>query len=77
MPEYALTTMQAQKLTDAQQQFTAAQLVAQQATKAAEAALARRNDIIALVLDAHGAPLTAEVDLARGVVVVPDTPAEQ
>jgi len=54
---------------------------ANQRTQAAYAEFERQramlNDIIEVVLDAHRAPRESEIDLQRGVIVMPDPRSEE
>lgn len=65
-----LSQTQIQKLAVASQRARAAEAEAQQQR-------AILNDLIEMTLDAHGAPQDAQIDLQRGVLILPEPDAPQ
>lgn len=69
-----LSDVQVRKLLGLQEEANNAMLEAQQAQKAALQARQRVSDMVEVVLDAHGAPETAQIDLQHGVIILPEEP---
>lgn len=74
--EATLTEVQLKKVLAAQEALHRARVEAVRANAALETANGHLDSLLEVVFDAHGVPLTWQVDLQNGRIVPPDAAAE-